>query len=375
MINFAVIGIGRMGSIHAENLASGLVKDARLVAVCDTDVDKLKEFSKKHPEILTFGNHTKMFESIKLDAVLVATPHYSHVGIVIHALNVGINVLSEKPQSVAISEAQKANEVAKANSNLLYGIVYNQRTNPVYVRAKEIIASGALGGIRRVTMIITDWYRSQFYYDQGGWRTSWSGEGGGLLINQCVHQLDILQWLTGMPKSISATCKTVNRNITVENDVTATFEYENGASGTFIASGHELYGTNRLEIAGDNGKIVIDDMELTFIKYDKSEFEVNANVSEGYGATGAVYEHLKYEGEWRERDERYGQQLRVVEAFTDVLMSRRASPVAYGYEGINALSIINGIYLSAYGGKKVNLPLDANEYDIMLQKLVEGERK
>ena len=375
MIDFAVVGIGRMGSIHSSNLANGLVEGARLVAVCDIDKAKLQEFKVKYPEVLTFDNHITMLKECKLDAVLVATPHYSHVQIVTDTLNSGVNVLSEKPQSVTIGEAGKANIVAQSHPDLLYGIIYNQRTNPVYVRAKEIITSGALGGIRRVTMIITDWYRSQFYYDQGDWRASWSGEGGGLLINQCVHQLDILQWLTGMPKTINAVCKTVNRNITVENDVTAVFEYENGASGTFVASGHELYGTNRLEIAGDNGKIVIDNMELTFIKYDESEFEVNSKVTEGYGETGASIERLKYEGDWRERDEKYGQQLRVVQAFTEVLLGKRTAPIAYGKEGINALSIINGIYLSAYAGKKVSLPLDAKEYDSLLDNLVKGESK
>ncbi|MBQ8178331.1 MAG: Gfo/Idh/MocA family oxidoreductase [Clostridia bacterium] len=372
MIRYAVIGIGRMGSIHANNLHAGLANGATLVAVCDIDEQKLNNFSISAPDVLTFGNY-KDLVSIELDAVIIATPHYQHGEIARYFLDRNISVLSEKPQCVSVSESRLINECA-GRSKALYGIMYNQRTNPVYKRAKEIISGGLLGSIRRVEMVVTHWYRSQFYYDQGGWRASWNGEGGGILINQCVHQLDVLQWLVGMPKTIRATCKTVNRNVSVENDVTATFEYDNGATGVFVASGHELYGTNRLEIAGERGKITIDDYNLTFIQYANSEIEVNLGVTEGYGSTECTVEKLSYGGEYRQRDEKYGQQLRVVEAFTDAL-SGKGTPVAYGSEGINALSVINGIYLSNYCDKKVAIPLDGEEYDILLNQLKEGEQK
>ncbi len=370
MIKYAVVGIGRMGSIHASNLRLNLIKDAMLLAVCDIDKEKLESFRVSAPEVLIFENYKDLI-SLNLDAVIIATPHYQHGEITRYFLDNGISVLSEKPQCVSVTEAHLINECA-LKSNATYGIMYNQRTNPVYRRAKEIISMGLLGDIRRVEMVVTHWYRSQFYYDQGDWRASWNGEGGGILINQCVHQLDILQWLVGMPKSIRANCKTVNRNINVENDVTAVFEYENGATGVFIASGHELYGTNRLEIAGECGKITIDDYNLTFIQYADSEIDVNLGVTEGYGETDCTVEKLSYGGEYRFRDEKYGQQLRVIEAFTDTL-NGRDDPVAYGSEGINAISIINGVYLSHYRDKKVMIPLDGTEFDALLNQLKKGE--
>ncbi len=371
MLRFAVVGIGRMGLVHATNLAKGLVEGACLTAVCDVDSVKLNEFKACFPSVNTFKWYEELLKE-RLDGVIVATPHYSHGEIVSFFLENGVNVLSEKPQCVSVSEAERVNEIA-SKSDAIYAIMYNQRTNPVYARAKELIENGKLGSLRRAEMVVTHWYRSQRYYDQGGWRASWSGEGGGLLINQCVHQLDILQWLIGMPKRISAKLKTVNRNITVENDVVATLEYENFTC-VFIASGHELYGTNRLEIVGERGKIIIDDYRLTFIEYLESETEVNKNVVEGYGETGAKIETLSYEGAYREEDERYGQQLRVVKSF--VWAVRSGTPlVADGKEGVNALSLINGIYSAHFLNEKVTLPLNGSEYDALLAKLVEKEKK
>ncbi len=371
MINVAVIGIGRMGSVHARNLASGLVGDAVLKAVCDIDSTKLNDFGTRFKDIALIKDYKELC-AIDIDAVIIATPHYSHGEIATFFLERGVHVLSEKPQCVSVRESRKINEVAK-RSTVLYGIMYNQRTNPVYERAKEIIESGLLGTFKRVEMVVTHWYRSQAYYDQGGWRASWKGEGGGLLINQCVHQLDILCWLVGMPKSITSYLKTVNRDITVENDVIAFFEYD-GFSGVFIASGHELYGTNRLEIVGVKGKIIIDDYNLTFIQYKESEIEVNKNAKEGYGETEATIEKLSYEGEYRLRDEKFGQQLRVVEAFVSAI-SFGTPLVARGEEGENALSLINGIYASHYLNKKIALPLDGEEYDKLLEDLKRKERE
>ncbi|HOB63915.1 MAG: Gfo/Idh/MocA family oxidoreductase [Clostridiales bacterium] len=375
MIRYAVIGIGRMGSVHANNLAKGRIKGARLVAVCDTDTQKLKDFGAKFPKVALFEDHKTMLSSVKPDAVIVATPHYSHVELVCDALNAGVNVLSEKPAAVEACEAQKAIELAKSLPHLKYGIMYNQRTNRMYAYAKKLLDSGALGEIKRVTLTITDWYRSQHYYDQGGWRACWCGEGGGLLINQCVHQLDVLQWLTGMPVFLTAWAATKNRDITVENDVVAIMDYANGAKCVFTASGHELNGTNLLEIAGDKGRITIGKFKMKYLKFAKSETEVNATTTKGYGRSPYKVKKLTYGirnilSELRTR----GQQANIIRNFTNCLLGK-AELIAPGSEGIKALSIINAIYLSAYNGnKKVELPLDYNEYCKLLQKLKEEEK-
>ena len=363
-----------MGSIHAKNLYDGNVADARLVALCDVDDEKLNFCRVSFPKIRTFDNYKSILLEMVVDAVIVAVPHYFHGEITEYFLRQGISVLCEKPECVSVFEAEQINLVAR-NSKALFGIMFNQRTNPVYRRAKEIISRGGVGDLRRFSMTVTHWYRSQFYYDQGGWRASWNGEGGGILINQCVHELDILQWLIGMPKSVIANCSTINRNITVENDVTAMFEFENGASGIFVASGHELSGTNRLEIVGDKGKIIIDDFNLTYYKYANSEIEVNASVTEGYGFTDMSIERLSYGGCDRERDEKLGQQIRVIEQFTKAMMEEGEHPVAYGEEGIQSLSIINGIYLSSAKKEKVYFPIDRSEYEKLLSELKLQERK
>ncbi len=369
MMDFAVIGIGRMGGIHARNLAKGRVKGARLVAVCDIDSAKLDAFGEKYRHVQTFESYKNMIELCKPNAVIIATPHYSHVEIAAYCMQEGVCVLSEKPQSVTVGECMRANAVAEAYSGTLYGLMFNQRTNPVYSRAKRIVGEGGIGELRRVTFVVTGWYRSQFYYDMGDWRASWRGEGGGILINQCVHQLDVLQWITGMPCSVQATAKTVNRNITVENDVIAVLGYPNGANGVFIASGHELCGGNRLEIVGDKGRLLITDRTLKYTRFEHSEPGVNASVTKGYGSTRAVTKRYGY-GIFRLlEDALYGQQMRVVQAFADVLNGKRKEPVAYGREGINSLSLINGIYLSAYGGKRVEFPLDPEEVEELYTEL------
>lgn len=375
MTDFLVIGIGRMGSIHAKNLYKGRVRGARLTAVCDTDEKALNAFGAAHRGVALYKDYREAVEKSGACAAIIATPHYSHTEIAEYCILHGVNVLSEKPETVTIGEARRMNAVAKAHPEVLYGIMYNQRTNRMYAYAKKLMETGALGELRRVTLIVTDWYRSQFYYDMGGWRASWNGEGGGLLINQCVHQLDILQWLVGLPESLRAVARTVNRNITVENDVAVIMRYPGGATGEFVACGHEPRGTNRLEIAGDKGKIVIDKNKMTYIAYEKSEREINAGVTKGYGSTRVKKKRVSYGCVRKLRDLIYGQQMRVVRRFADVLNGKAKEPTAYGAEGARALEFINAVYLSAYGDKEVTFPVDSGEYDELLGKLKEEEKK
>lgn len=375
-IRFGVVGIGRMGSVHARNLAKGHIKGATLAAVCDIDTEKFYKMRARFPSAAVYEDYKKMFFEGGLDAVMVATPHDSHVEIVTAALEAGLHVLSEKPASVTVGEAQRAIDAAKMHPNLTYGIMYNQRTNRMYAYAKKLLQSGALGDIKRVTLTITDWYRSQFYYDMGDWRASWKGEGGGLLINQCVHQLDILQWLVGMPEGLTAWAETRNRKITVENDVVAVMDYKNGAKCVFTALGHELHGSNLLEIAGDKGKITIGKFKMRYLKFAKSETEVNATTKKGYGLTSAKKKTLTYG--LRSAVSEYlrgGQQANILQDFTNHIL--HGTPLlAPGEEGIRALSIINAIYLSAYtGNRRVSFPLDAEEYDTLLKELKKKENK
>lgn len=378
MIRVAVVGIGRMGGRHASNFCKGAVKNAKLVAVCDTDAKVCEAFGRKHSDVAVYTDFDKMLDESRLDALVVATPHYSHSELAKKALSRGISVLVEKPITVTVKDAISLTEVAKAHSEAIFAIMYNQRSNPMYARAKQIIESGRLGDLQRASFTITDWYRTQYYYNMGGWRASWSGEGGGTLINQCVHQLDILQWLIGMPEKIIARCKTEGRNITTENDVTALFLYKN-FDCVFTASTHELPGENRLVIVGSKGTITITRHKAVCKFLKKDEKEVNARAKRDYGnredkkyTVGKMYYGLcNYL-----TDAFYGQQCNILRDFASAVEKKDASLLrARGEEGINALNLINAINMSAWKGKEVTLPVDPDEYEKMLAEKIEGEKK
>ena len=284
-------------------------------------------------------------------------------------------MLTEKPVSVTVEWAEELNEVAR-KSGALFGIMYNQRTNNVYAHVRELVKSGRLGAIRRANITVTDWYRSQFYYDMGGWRASWSGEGGGTLINQCVHQLDVMQWILGMPRSVTAVCRTVNRNITTENEVLANFAYKD-FNAVFTASAHEVPGVNMMEIAGDRGLIKAGKFKADIYLLEKSEEEINALSRRDYGNK----EDKKYKkytvryGLFRLiRDGLRGQQCNILCDFARVL-NGGGKLLAPGEEGINGLQLINGVYASHWTGKQVALPLDGKAYTAMLKERAAGEKK
>lgn len=360
MIKTGIIGIGRMGGLHAFNIKRRLAGKLRLTAVCDLNQKKLDKYNGSN--IATYKDYKEMLDKADIEAVIIATPHYSHCEIARYALEKGIHTLVEKPLAVDTLDAQKTIELAEKHKDTLFMIMFNQRTNNVYIKAKEIIESGKLGKIKRANWIITDWYRSQSYYDQGGWRAKWKSEGGGVLINQCVHQIDIFQWLLGMPKSVRANCKTVNRKITVENDVTAYFEYEDGFNAVLIASTHDMPGTNRLEITGNCGRIIVEKSKLRFDKLLRSEEKVNETTKYGlYGYSPKIRYVYRYGLFKKIRDTFLGQQRNVLKNFSDSILGK-AEPIAEGKEGINSLMLFNAIYLSNWENKTINMPLDGKKY-------------
>ena len=374
MIRFAVIGVGRMGMTHAVNLYKGRVRGATLSAVCDTDPKVLEDCRRRFPSVRAYADHHALIEERAVDAVLIATPHYAHEEIAVDCISHGIHTLTEKPISVTTARAKHIAAVAAEHPEVIAAVSYNQRSNRMYRRARQMLADGTLGDIVRVNFIITNWYRSQAYYDQGGWRASYNGEGGGCLINQCIHQLDVLQWLIGMPRAIKANSRTVGRNITVENDVTATLIYD-GFDCSFSASTHEMGGINRLEIVCDKGRLVIYPTRMEIYRH-RSEREVNADTKQGYGFAKTTKSTYGY-GLFRLiSDTIYGQQLRSLRAFSSAIEGK-GEPLAYAHEGVNALQIINGIYLASYTDATVSIPLDDTAYEEFLQDACrrETERK
>ena len=375
MINIAVIGVGRMGSKHAYNLAKR-VKNSNLVAICDVDTQKANLMAKKL-KAKAYYDVDEMLKSEQLDGVVIATPHYSHVKIAKKCIEKGINILCEKPISVTTLEAKELLDVAK-DSGLICSMMYNQRTNRMYQKARSLIASGAIGKIQRVNFTITDWYRSQFYYNMGGWRASWSGEGGGTLINQCVHQLDLLQWLCGMPYLIKSYNQTKGRRITTENDVTAIMRFDD-FDCVFTASTHEIPGVNRLEIAGDKGIITVYSKTMKYRINKMSEPEVNQRARRDYGnkrdKSGRTKKYW-YGLKNAIQDAIRGQQCNILENFVSAVENKNKDLlIAPLDEGIKALTLINALNMSSWLNEEIKIPFDDEEYAQLLKEKIEKEKQ
>ena len=363
-VRYGIIGIGNMGTAHAQSLLSE-IKGAELTAVCDIREERLKWAEEQLPEnVRKYSTPKELFESRIMDAVLICTPHYDHPTLAIEAFQHGYHVLVEKPAGVYTKAVQQMNDAA-AQSDRKFGIMYNQRTNPLYQKLRDLIQSGELGEIRRTNWIITDWYRSQNYYNSGGWRATWAGEGGGVLLNQDPHQLDLWQWTTGMmPKRIRAFCHFGKyRKIEVEDDVTAYVEYENGATGLFITTTGEAPGTNRFEINGDNGKIVVEDGKLTFWRLRTPEPQFNAEFTGGFGSPEC------WKCEIPVQDGGGEQHKGILRNFTNAILHDEAL-LAPGEEGIKGLTLSNAMYLSAWTDNWVELPIDSDLfYDKLMEKV------
>ena len=252
-VKFGIVGIGNMGSSHVKSIST--MDNACVTAVCDINPDafnRIEESSRKN--IGCFTCIDEFFSKADIDAVVVAVPHYSHPEIAIKAMRNGKHVIVEKPITVHKKMAQELLDESAKHPELVRALMLNQRTIPEHIKIKQLIDSGELGRITRVNWIITDWFRTQSYYDSGDWRASWRGEGGGVLLNQCPHQLDLMQWFFGMPEKVRATAKFGKyHDIEVEDEVNAYLEYADGKVGNFIASTGEMPGTNRLEITADRG--------------------------------------------------------------------------------------------------------------------------
>ncbi|MBR2867623.1 MAG: TIM barrel protein [Clostridia bacterium] len=361
-VRFGIIGVGNMGNSHINMHLKGEHKELRITAVADIVPARCEEAAKKLPGIKTFDSAEALIDSGEVDAIIIATPHYDHSPIAQYAFSKGVHVLTEKPAGVYAKQVREMNEAA-AKTDLVFGIMYNQRTNCVYRKMREMVQSGELGEIRRVSWIITDWYRTQAYYNSGGWRATWAGEGGGVLLNQCPHNLDLWQWICGLPVKVQAFCHEGKwHDIEVEDDVTIYVEYANGATGTFITTTGDCPGTNRFEITLDGGKLVCENNKLMLYKLNGRVSEHCATASEGFGSI---------EGEWIEveTDGRNKQHSEVSNKFAAAIL--RGEPlVANGEEGIRGLSISNAAHLSSWLGKAVELPVDEDIYFAELQKKI-----
>lgn len=358
---FGVVGLGVMGSDHAGAILKGLVPGSRLVAVCDV----VNALEKRFPDQMVFREPEKMFASGQIDAVVIATPHYAHTSVGIAALQAGLHVLVEKPISVHKADCERL-LAARRGRQQVFAAMFNMRAKPLFQKLKQLIYTGELGAIRRVHWTITNWFRSQAYYDSGGWRGTWKGEGGGVLINQCPHQLDLWQWLFGMPDRVRARCQFGRyHDIEVEDDVTALLEYADGTTGVFTSSTGELPGVNRLEIAAEMGLVVVENGKISFKRNEISMSEFSRTTKDRIGASPGFWDieipvPLK---------DSVPERLQILRNFVAAIAGEE-DLIAPAEEGIHSVELGNAMVLSAIQDRTITLPLDGKVFENALDTLV-----
>ena len=367
-IRLGIIGIGNMGSSHACRVRDGECPDFELAAVADINPAR-QEWAKTRlgESVRFFDSADAMLDSGLVDACIVATPHYAHPGLAVKCMERSIHVLVEKPAGVYTKQVREMNQAADRHPEVVFGVMFNQRTNCVYRKMRELVQSGKYGRIRRTNWIITDWYRPQAYYDSGSWRATWAGEGGGVLLNQCPHQLDLWQWICGMPVKVQAHMKFgLWHDIEVEDDVTTYVEYENGGTGVFVTTTGDAHGTNRFEIQMDRARLLVENDQLSLQEFSVSEPEWSASNKDAFATMPATETVVETDG-------LNPQHTGVINAWGGAIL--RGEPlVADGREGIRGLMLSNAMHLSAFLGREVSMPIDEELFYEELQKRVAHSR-
>ena len=345
-----------MGGYHARMVLAGSIPGCVLAAVCDTDEGRLLPYK----DADWFTDSREMIRSGKIDAILIATPHYSHMPIGVDALRAGLHVLVEKPISVHAADAEKL-IAAHRSKKQVFAAMFNQRTDPVFRKIRSLVQAGELGEIRRVQWTITDWFRSQAYYDSGGWRATWAGEGGGVLINQCVHNIDLFQWIFGMPERVRALCCFGRHHaIEVEDDVSAIFEFANGATGVLVTSTGEAPGVNRLEVSGDLGRLTCEQRSLSFVRNAVGTAEYSRTTREGYLPPATWQVDIPVTGDSGNQHQKI-----LVNFIRAILHGEEL--IAPAEEGIKSLELINAMQLASFKDRTVEIPVSSARYAAFLR--------
>lgn len=378
-VRLGIIGHGAEGGMYAKFIADGRVPEMEIGAICDILPEK-KEAADAYG-VPFFTDYIDMLESGTVDAIVTCVPHYLHPEMGIESLKRGIHTLLEKPVGVYTKQAREVIEFAEKTPDVKCGVFFNQRTNPLYKDIKALLDSGELGALRHTSWIITTWWRPQGYYNQSEWRATWGGEGGGVLVNQAPHQLDLWQWMCGAPKSIFAKASYgFRRDIVVEDEVNVLADFGNGATGTFITCTNDLPGTDRLEILCDRGKIVVensDTVTITRLKDDEQELSKGMSMADVVALfTGKLdreslmtTETTPYESVWG------GQHVEVLANFAAQIL-HDAEPLAPVADGIYGVRLANAIHLSSWTGSEVSLEdFDEDRYLDLLNERIVAEGK
>jgi len=358
-VRLGIIGLGNIGQHHFGYLTVGKVNRAEVVAVSDAVPAKLE----KYKPLRTFTDGEELIRSGLVDAVIIATPHYQHTTLGIAAFQAGLHAMVEKPISAHKADAERLIAAHQKNPKLVFAAMFQLRTEPRYAKIRKLIQSGELGPIVRLNWIITDWFRTEAYYASGGWRATWKGEGGGVLLNQCPHNLDLFLWLCGPPSRVNGFCQLGRyHNIEVEDNVTAYLEWPNQATGVFITSTGEAPGTNRFEIAGERGKVVLENNQITFTRNEASMFEFSRTCKGGFTKPDVWHVGVPFENIG-------GQHTEITQNFVDAILDG-APLIAPASEGVYSVELANAILFSSLEGKAIHLPLDAAAYERKLNQLI-----
>ncbi len=379
-VKLGIIGFGNMGSGHYRGIIKQENCEIEVTAIADplearinyaktcfnNQLKATPDKDIKMPEF--FADGSDLIKSGLCEAIIIAVPHYDHPRFAIEGFKAGLHVMCEKPAGVYTLQVREMMAEADKHPKLKFGMMFNQRTNCIYRKMKEIIESGELGEIRRTNWIITDWFRSQSYYDSGAWRATWSGEGGGVLLNQCPHQLDLWQWICGLPVKVDAKLHFGKwHDIEVEDEVNTYVEYANGATGTFITSTGEAPGANRFEVVLNGGTLICEDNKLIMKKMERTTTEAIAENKTGFDVPPLEVIEVETDG-------LNLQHQGVRDAFAAAIL-RNEPLVADGREGINGLMLSNAMHLSCWTGKPVELPFDEQLYKKLLMERVKTSRR
>lgn len=394
-VKIGIIGLGMQGSAYFECITGKELRrkgfphvnleQLEVGAVCDSDPKMQNIFKQKFPQIPFYTDYIEMIESGHVDAIITTVPHYLHTKIGIEALKRNIHVLLEKPAGIYTKQVKEINDYAKTKPELTFAIMFNARTNPLFKRIKEIIDNGEIGDIRRFNWIVTTWYRPKAYYEMGEWRATWSGEGGGILVNQAPHQIDLMQWILGMPSKVFSICRYgFQRDIEVEDDVTALFNYDSGATGIFMTCVHDIVGTDRLEISGDKGRIVVEgSKKAEIIRFSKPESQVSKELSYkevieltsgGHTSKDFMTTEVLDFSSWEAHKKEIYQNMEIIENFVANIIDNTPL-IAEGHEGINGVRLANAMHLSSWTGKEVSVNFDDELFYNKLKEKIDSGKK
>jgi predicted dehydrogenase len=360
-IRLGVIGLGNIGKQHVAQIGSGGIERCSITALASRQPSELaQEIGARH-----FTDYRKLVDSGLCDAVLVATPTHSHREVGAYVLQAGLHLLMEKPLGLSVAEGEQL--LSCRQQEQVFALMLNQRTDPTFLKMKTVIDAGHLGELRRVQWTMTNWFRPEVYFQVSDWRATWRGEGGGLLVNQCIHNLDILQWLVGMPNRVTGFCGFGKyHEIEVEDEATAYLEYDNGVTGVFIGSTGESPGVNQLDIVGDGGMLSFDGDHLVLQENSPATSQFNRESLDMFGQPETSRDNII---SW----DSVNQHAILLENFVAAILDG-AELIAPAATGLNSLALANGILWSAWTGESIALPLDSAGYQQALQQKIAGSQ-